>query len=217
MIERILIADDQSIIRVGLSIMVKRLRPHSLVNEAVDYNDVLDLINKNIYNLIVLDINMPNGSFQRTFDIIKRSLPDTKVLVFSSQLESTYAARYLELGADGFLPKMADEKTVGHILEKVLQKDNLIRTTVGGDVEPDITRFSRRGKVSENPLTTLSNRETEIAEKLIRGESLKEISNELNLHSSTASTYKARIFKKLHVKNIPELIDVFRFYDGLID
>lgn len=215
MMERILIADDQSIIRVGLSIMVKRLRPQSLVNEAVDFNDVLDLVNKNTYDLIVLDVNMPNGNFQQTFDFIKGLLPDTKVLVFSSQAENIYAVRYLEMGADGFLPKMADEKTVGQVLEKLLQKDNYIHTAVGDNVEPGIIR-SPRGKGLGNPLKTLSARETEIAQKLIRGESLKDISNELNLHSSTASTYKARIFKKLYVKNIPELIDVFRFYEGLI-
>jgi len=215
MIERILIADDHSIVRVGLSIMVKKLRPESLIEEAADFKNVLDLVKKNSYDLIVLDINMPNGSFQQTFEFIKIKQSDAKVLVFSSQEESVYAIRYLKMGADGFLQKMANEYTVRRVLEKVLRKGTYLSENIKDTLVSNSIRS--RDKTARNPLTTLSTREMEIAEKLIRGESLKDISTELNLHSSTASTYKARIFKKLEVKNIPELIDVFRFYEGLIN
>lgn len=214
MIERILIADDHSIVRVGLSIMVKKLRTQSLIEEAVDFKGVLELVKKNTYDLIVLDINMPNGSFQQTFDFIKIMQPDAKVLVFSSQDESVYAIRYLKMGADGFLQKMADEETVRRALEKMFRRGKYVSEDVKDELISNTRRF--QDKKSPNPLKSLSTREMEIAEKLIKGESLKDISEELNLHSSTASTYKARIFKKLDVKNIPELIDVFRFYEGLI-
>lgn len=216
MVERILIADDHSIIRVGLSIMIKKLRPKSLIDEAVDFVSVLDLVMKNPYDLIVLDINMPNGSFQQTFDFIKTKQPDTKVLVFSSQDESKYATRYLKMGADGFLQKMADETTVERTVEKVLWKRRHINDAIENESLTDTDSIRNKRTLASNPLKTLSAREMEIAEKLIYGESLKDISNELNLHSSTASTYKARIFKKLDVKNIPELIDVFRFYEPLL-
>lgn len=214
MIERILIADDHSIVRVGLSIMVKKLRIQSLIEEAVDFKGVLELVKKNTYDLIILDINMPNGSFQQTFDFIKIKQPDAKILVFSSQEESVYAIRYLKMGADGFLQKMADEDTVRRALEKMFRRGKYVSEDVRDELISNTSRS--QDKKSPNPLKALSTREMEIAEKLIRGESLKDISEELNLHSSTASTYKARIFKKLEVKNIPELIDVFRFYEGLI-
>lgn len=215
MIERILIADDHSIVRVGLSIMVKKLRPESLIEEAVDFKNVLDLVKKNSYDLVVLDINMPSGSFQQTFEFIKIKQPDTKVLVFSSQEGSIYATRYLKMGADGFLQKMADEDTVRRVLEKMFESGDCVSDNIKGTLVSN--RIRSRDKTTRNPLTTLSTREMEIAEKLIRGESLKDISTELNLHSSTASTYKARIYRKLEVKNVPELIDVFRFYEGLIN
>lgn len=214
MIERILIADDHSIVRVGLSIMVKKLRTQSLIEEAVDFKGVLELVKKNTYDLIILDINMPNGSFQQTFDFIKIKQPDAKILVFSSQEESVYAIRYLKMGADGFLQKMADEDTVRRALEKMFRRGKYVSEDVRDELISNTSRS--KGKKSLNPLKSLSTREMEIAEKLIKGESLRDISAELNLHSSTASTYKARIFKKLDVKNIPELIDVFRFYEGLI-
>jgi len=212
--EKILIADDHSIVRIGLSIMIKKVRPQADIEEADSFKSVLEIINKVKFDLIILDINMPNGNFQQTFDIIKIKQPDVKVLVFSSQDEQTYAIRYLKLGADGFLPKISDDVTLKKALEKMFDKG----TYVSEDIKDTLVSKSlnRKRPTIQNPLTTLSDREMEIADKLIKGETLKEISNELNLHVSTASTYKSRIFKKLEVQSIPELIDIFRFYDNLI-
>ncbi len=214
MIEHILIADDHSIVRVGLSLMIKKLRPQALIKEADSFKNVLEITSKVKFNLIILDINMPNGTFQQTFEIIKIKQPNVKILVFSSQDESVYAIRYLKLGADGFLDKMADEETVKKALEKMFNKGNYVSTEV-----QDLLIFKSLNKKShtpQNPLVTLSDREMEIAERLIKGLTLKEISKDLNLHTSSVSTYKARILKKLNVQSIPDLIGVFRFYDNLI-
>jgi len=214
MIENILIADDHSIVRVGLSLMIKKLRPQAVIQEAESFKNVLDIISTVKFDLIILDINMPNGTFQQTFDIIKIKQPNVKVLVFSSQDESVYAIRYLKLGADGFLDKMADEETVKKALEKMLDKGNYVSTEV-----QDVLVFkslNQKKHIPQNPLLILSDREMEIAERIIKGLTLKEISNDLNLHISSVSTYKSRILKKLEVQSIPELIDIFRFYHNLI-
>lgn len=213
MIEKILIADDHSIVRIGLSIMIKKLRPNAEIEEADSFKSVLEIINKTKFDLIILDINMPNGNFQQTFDIVKIKQPTVKVLVFSSQDEQTYAIRYLKLGADGFLPKISDDVTLKKALEKMFDKGSYVSEKIKDTI---VTNSLNKKQTAQNPLTTLSDREMEIADKLIKGETLKDISNELNLHVSTASTYKTRIFKKLEVQSIPELIDIFRFYDNLI-
>lgn len=214
MIEKILIADDHSIVRIGLSIMIKKLRPAAEIEEAESFKAVLDAIVGKTFDLIILDINMPDGNFQQTFDLIKIKQPKAKVLVFSSQDEKTYAIRYLKLGADGFLPKKSDDATVAKALEKMFNRGTYVSEEIQDTLV--INSLNKNASVGQNPLTTLSDREMEIADKLITGLSLKEISNDLNLHVSTASTYKTRIFKKLEVQSIPELIDIFRFYDNLI-
>lgn len=213
MIERILIADDHSIVRIGLSIMIKKLRPQAEIDEADSFKSVLEIINEKKFDLIIMDINMPNGNFQQTFDIVKIKQPNVKVLVFSSQDEQTYAIRYLKLGADGFLPKISDDQTLKKALEKMFDRGSYVSEEIKDTI---IINSLNKKQTTQNPLTTLSDREIEIADKLIKGETLKDISNELNLHVSTASTYKTRIFKKLDVQSIPELIDIFRFYDNLI-
>jgi DNA-binding NarL/FixJ family response regulator len=211
MIENILIADDHGIVRLGLSLMIKKLRPQASIDEVDDYQKVLGIIKRNAYDLIILDINMPNGSFQETLEIIKIKCPKTKVMVFSSQDESLYAIRYLKMGADGFLHKLAPEENIQKALEKMLHKGSYVSEEV-----KDAMVFNTLYKnvPLDNPLEILSDREIEIAEQLTKGTPLKDISNELNLHASTVSTYKTRIFKKLDIQSVPELIDVFKFYES---
>jgi DNA-binding NarL/FixJ family response regulator len=212
MTENILIADDHGIVRLGLSLMIKKLRPQVSIDEVDNYQKVLETIKKNAYDLIILDINMPNGSFQETLEIIKIKCPKTKVMVFSSQDENLYAIRYLKMGADGFLHKLAPEEDIKKALEKMLYKGSYVSEEV-----KDVMVFNtlNRNVPLDNPLEILSDREIEIAEQLMKGIPLKDISNELNLHSSTVSTYKTRIFKKLDIQSVPELIDVFKLYESV--
>lgn len=212
--ENILIADDHGIVRLGLSSMIKKLRPQASVEEADHYQKVLGAIKTNTYDLIILDINMPNGSFQETLEVIKHRSPKTKVMVFSSQEESLYAIRYLKMGADGFLHKLAPEEDIKKALEKMLNKGSYVSEEV-----KDAMVFNTLNKnvPLDSPLELLSDREIEIAEQLTKGTPLKDISNELNLHASTVSTYKTRIFKKLDIQSIPELIDVFKLYENVRD
>lgn len=210
--ESILVADDHSVVRIGLSITLKKLRPQAKIEEASSFRDVLDLIKKERFDLIILDINMPDGTFQQSFEIIKRKQPAAKVLVFSSQDEDVYAIRYLRLGADGYLHKMAAEETINQALERMFSKGKYLSDNVQLAL---IDQSLNRKSVVQNPLTALSGRELEIAILLIKGMTLKEIANQLSLHLSTISTYKGRIFEKLEVGSLPELIDVFRFYENL--
>lgn len=212
MMENILIADDHGIVRMGMSLMIKKLRPQASIEEVGDYQKVLELIKKNAYDLIILDVNMPNGSFQETLEIIKRRSPKTKVMVFSSQDESLYAIRFLKMGADGFLHKLAHEHDIREALEKMLNKGSYVSEEV-----KDAMVFNSLNKniSADNPLKLLSDREIEIAKQLMKGVPLKDISNELNLHASTVSTYKTRIFSKLDIQSVPELIDIFKLYESV--
>ncbi len=209
MVERILLADDHSIVRMGLSLLIKKLRPNALIEEVDDYRSVLAIIKKQSFDLIILDINMPNGNFQETLEIVKIKDPKVKVLVFSSQDEHVYAVRYLKMGADGFLHKLAPENVIKEALEKIMDKGSYISE----EIKESMINHSLQNKIiSHDPVALLSDREMEIAEKIIKGLTIKDISNELNLHVSTVSTYKNRLFLKLDVHSIPELIDVFRIY-----
>ncbi|MDD3356563.1 MAG: response regulator transcription factor [Dysgonamonadaceae bacterium] len=208
--KKILLADDHGVVRLGLSLIIKKLRPDSIVTEVDDYQKVMNIIKDQSFDLVILDLNMPNGNFQEALQAIKLKHPQTKVMIFSSQDESLYAIRYLKMGADGFLHKLADEDIINRALTKMLDKGSYMSEDV-----KDSLIFDKLNKheTPVNPIETLTNREMEVAERLIAGEPMKEISNNLNLHASTISTYKTRIFEKLDIQSIPELIKIFDFHN----
>lgn len=207
--EKILIADDHGVVRLGLSMIIKKLRPHAVIEQVSDYKEVMQIIKEKTFSLAILDINMPNGNFQEALEAIKIKHPETKVMIFSSQDENLYAVRYLKMGADGFLHKDSGEDIINRALVKMLDHGRYMSE----DVKDSLIfgKLSKRDSPS-NPLDVLSEREMEVAERMVAGDAPKEISNNLNIHASTVSTYKSRIFEKLNVQSIPELIKIFNFH-----
>ena len=207
--EKILIADDHGVVRLGLSMIIKKLRPHALVEQVSDYKEVMQIIKETTFNLAILDLNMPNGNFQEALQAIKLRDPETKVMIFSSQDENLYAVRYLKMGADGFLHKDSGEDVINRALVKMLDKGRYMSEEVKDSLIYD--KLNKQ-QTPNNPLELLSEREMEIASCFVEGEAPKDISNRLNIHASTVSTYKSRIFEKLKIQSIAELIKIFNFH-----
>lgn len=208
--KKILIADDHVIVRMALSLIIKKVRPRAAVDEVDDYQKVLDLIKIKSFDLVILDIKMPNGNFRQTMDIIKLNHPNTKVMIFSSQDESLFAIRYLKMGADGFLHKLSSEETISLAINKMLDKGSYISEDVRDVL---VNNKLNRPKGPLNPVNMLTDREIAVAERLVKGVLLKDISNELNIHISTVSTYKMRILEKLNINSIQDLIKLFHIYE----
>lgn len=207
--EKILIADDHGVVRMGLSLIIKKLRPNAIIDDVEDYQKVMQKVKENTFDLAILDLNMPNGNFNEALQAIKSKNSETKVLIFSSQDESLYAVRYLKMGADGFLHKDSSEDAINKALTKMLDKGRYMSDDVKDALIND--KLNKR-ETTINPLEILTGREMEVAERLVIGEPMKDISNNLNLHSSTVSTYKTRILEKLNIQTIPDLIKLFNFY-----
>ena len=209
-LERILIADDHGVVRMGLTLIIKKLRPNAIIDDVEDYQKVMQLVKEKTFDLAILDLNMPNGNFNEALQAIKLKNSGTKVMIFSSQDESLYAVRYLKMGADGFLHKDSSEDAINKALTKMLDKGRYMSEEV-----KDALVYSKLNKrdTTSNPLELLTGREMEVAERLVAGEPMKDISSDLNIHSSTVSTYKTRILEKLDIQSIPELIKLFDFHN----
>lgn len=206
--DRILIADDHGIVRMGLMQLIKNLRPLAILSEVEDFKSLSSIISKENFDLVIIDVNMPNGTLQQAIDFIRLKQPLLKILVFSSQDEKVYAMRYLKMGADGFLNKLSSKQKVDKALSAMLERGKFISEEV-----KESMIFNSNTKQKASSLESLSNREMEVANKLIEGLSLKEMSNQLNLHTSTISTYKNRVFDKLEIQSIPELVEILRLYN----
>ena len=206
---RIVVADDHGIVRMGLIQTVKRLMPEAIILEVEDYKSLYKVILKEELDLAIMDVNMPNGTVQEAIDYMKVHQPDLKILIFSSQDEDLYATRYLKMGAGGYLSKQSSNAIIETALKAMLNTGRY----ASDDVKEAIFLESLNGSTKKTTLQSLSDRELQIANKLAEGIPLKELSNQLNLHSSTVSTYKNRIFEKLKIRSIPELVEILRLYN----
>ncbi|HUS03673.1 MAG TPA: response regulator transcription factor [Chitinophagaceae bacterium] len=197
----LLLVDDHSVIRKGMKIIIENFLPHVTIDEADDGDSAFEKIKGNNYDLVILDVNMPNTDSLGLVTNILALKPGMKILMFSMNDEEVYAKRYLKMGVMGYVKKDEPEAEIRKAITSVLNNKKYISPRLSQIMIEDLHGNNN----AENPFDNLSPREFEIVQHLIRGESLAEICNKLTLHSSTVGTHKARIFEKLKCKNIIDL------------
>ncbi|MGN0003001.1 MAG: response regulator [Sphingobacterium composti] len=207
----ILIADDHSIVRFGTAVAINESFKDAKITHASTIKEVYSHLNFKKFDLLLLDINMPGGN---NINVIKEVLDlqaDLKILVFSSYDENIYALRYIEAGAAGYLNKNTAMEELNNAIQSIQERGKYMSPAVRDLYIQKLT--STKASIDKvNPLNKLSNREMDVAKHLIEGHGILEVSNLLDLSSSTVSTYKSRIFEKLGVSNIPDLIELFKLH-----
>ncbi len=209
---RILIADDHGVVRYGIKLLCKEILPNSEIFQAENFTEVLSILNSEPLDLIILDINIPGGNNIQMLDTIRLKQSKIKILMFSAYDEDIYAVRYIQAGANGYLSKDRPGKEIKNAILTILDEGKYIGESIKENI---LNNLLSHRKHSSNPLESLSNRELEVSRLLIQGMKITEISDALNIQKSTASTYKNRIFEKLEVNNVAELIEKFRLFGGI--
>lgn len=200
-------ADDHSVVTQGISFILKDMYEGATVYQMENFSEIIKKINKTPIQLLILDVNFPEGSSLNIIPTLKKIQPDLKILIFSGFDEDIYAIRYINAGANGYLNKLSSE-------EEIKRAINLVMTTgkyTSQNIQDKIVN-SYILKKPTNPLEQLSNREFEVAKFLVDGRSNLDISNSLSLKKTTVSTYKNRIFEKLSIETLSELIQTFNLY-----
>lgn len=198
---RILIADDHAVVRQGLRHVLSSSPDIVVAAEAADGFDVLEKIRKEAFDLVCLDLSMPNLS---GIDLIKRIKLDCNtlpILVLSMHNEAQFAARALKAGAAGYLTKDSDPETLIGAIRKVASGRKFIDPTL-----VDELIFEKILTDERPPHEQLSDREFQIVRLIAQGESLNQIAGKLSLSAKTISTYKARSMQKLGLSNHTELV-----------
>ena len=204
---KILIVDDHMVVKTGVSIILNSEINDLDIQFASTFSETLDKVKQFSYDLIILDINIPGGKNIEMIPEIRAIVPEVKILMFSAHEEEFYALRYVSAGADGFLNKLSSE-------EKLIEAVRSIREFGKYLTENLIDQLNNNLLNDEplNPFDKLSKREIEIANLLVRGDGNLEISNKLGIQMSTVSTYKNRVFEKLKINNLVELIEKYNLH-----
>ena len=204
----ILLADDHSIVRMGVKSLLQNGLPEYIVDEAENETEIENQVRQKKYQLIILDIDIPQGDFVKLMHWLTTITPDANILIFSMHDESIYGQRCLQLGARGYLHKSANDSTILNAINRVLSGKKYI--------SPDLAELLSDNKAADstlNPLHKLSIREMEIMLLLNKGRTIAEICEILKIQYSTVSTFKRRIMEKLNVKNMHSLYKFMQSYN----
>ena len=199
---KILIVDDHLVVRTGVTIILQNEIDNLDISYASNFLETIKVLNDNSYDLIILDINIPGGKNTEMIADIRKIQQDVKILMFSAHEEESYALRYIQAGADGYLNKLSGEEKIVEAIQSIIDYGKYLTYEI-----MDKLNDSSLLKEPLNPFDKLSNREIEIVKLLIKGEGNLEISNKLGIQMSTVSTYKNRVFEKLRINNLVELIE----------
>ncbi|MBC9932752.1 response regulator [Chitinophaga qingshengii] len=205
----VLIADDHSIVRLGIKQIICSLRTDMLVAEARTFDETISLIDAQHFDLLVLDINMPGGNNLQMIQAARLRQPHLRILICSAYEEILYALDYVQTGADGYIEKNSVDDEFKTAIHTVLAGEKYISKAVR---EQLIRKYTKQQEPHHNPFAVLSGREIEVMNLLIKGLPLVKIAEMLHLQLTTVSTYKARIFEKTGVKNVIALVEKTQMY-----
>lgn len=205
---KILLADDHSVVRHGISLILKEVHDNVSIIHADSFSQVLLKVKENP-DLVFLDINLPDGNSTKMVEKLRKNKPDLKILMFSAYDEEQYALRYIHAGANGFLNKDSSDEEILKAVKSVIETGKYISPLIREKILENVFH-----KTPINPLETLSDRESEVAQLLAKGEGNLEIANKLNIQMTTVSTYKNRIFEKLRINNVVSLVEVLKIYSN---
>ena len=207
---RILIADDHTVVRQGLIQIVSDTSDIVVSDEASNGREVLAKISKNKYDVVVLDIAMPDFSGLEILNEIKRENPELPVLMLSIYPEEQYAVRALKAGASGYLTKKVAPKELIQAIRKVYSGGKYITSTLAERLAFYLTEDEKP------PHECLSDREFQVMLMIAEGKRVKDIAETLFISGKTVSSYKSRIFEKMRMTSNAELTR-YAIKHGLIE
>ena len=197
---KILVTDDHAVLRRGLMQILEDGFGKVQFGEAANTGEAIAQVDKNPWDLVVLDITMPGRSGLDALKEIKSLKPDTRVLVLSVHSEDQFAVRVLKAGAGGFLNKDSAPEELVKAARKIMSGGRYVSDTLAEKLANSLER-----KHTDIPHQALSDREFQCLLMIGAGRTVSEIGVELSLSVKTVSTYRSRILEKMGLNTNAEM------------
>ena len=186
----LLIVDDHEIVRAGIKRLVENTPNLNIVADLGSGEEAYQFLQKNMVDLVIMDVSMPGKGGIETTHQIKRRFPKIKVLMLSMHDNAMIIDKAMKAGASGYILKNDLSDDLLNAVEKVMNDETVISASV------DI------GESKDSKINDLNNKEFEIFKSLASGEELTSIAEKLNISYKTAANYQTSIKQKLDIKNI---------------
>jgi len=199
---KVVIADSHPIIQFAIEHLFRSSSEINIVAQVSNTTQLFEFLERETAHLVLLEMDIPEVNGITALRKMKKEHPDVKTIMFSGQPEDVYAISALKAGAAGYLSKTVDPKIISEAILKIAKGGIYISNELAQRLAFDEStnrprRFFRR----------LSTREVEVLKLMSTGKRNKHIAEELGLNEKTVSTYKARLFKKLNVTNLIDLVN----------
>jgi DNA-binding NarL/FixJ family response regulator len=199
---RVLLADDQALVRGGFSSILAGQPDIEVVGEAADGHEAVDLALASRPDVVVMDIRMPRlDGIAATRLLLERHASPARVLVLTTFNQEAYVYDALRAGASGFLLKSAPPRELAGAIRTVAAGDALLAPEITRAMIRDYVQRPRPGAATPEVLTILTPRELEVLGLIARGRSNTEIAAELFLSEPTVKTHVSRILAKLRPRD----------------
>jgi len=197
---RVLLADDHAVVRRGLKQILAETEDIRTEGEVDSGAGVLREVRAKKYDMVLLDITLPDQNGLEVLGQLRAVRPNLPVLMLSVHPEEQYAVRALKTGAAGYLTKDSAPEEMVAAIRKVYRGGKYVSAALAERL------VGLLGEQEGAPHESLSEREFQVMLLLANGKSVGEIANRLALSAKTVSTYRSRLMEKLGMKSIAELV-----------
>jgi two-component system, NarL family, invasion response regulator UvrY len=208
---KILIADDHLIVREGLKQILRKLFETAVIEESENGSQALKQLECSKYDLVIMDISMPDMSGLDVLKILNEKNIILPILMLSVYPQEIYAIRAMKLGASGYLSKNSVYQELENAIKAIQSGNRYVSRSLAEKII-----FDKKGELTSNPHEKLSEREFQIMCMIAKGKSNKEIAAELFISDKTVGTHRMRILEKMEMKRNTDLT-TYAIRNGLIE
>jgi len=202
----VLIADDHAIVRQGIRQYLESAEDITVVGEAANGNQAVEMVERLKPDVLLLDINMPGLTGIEVTQQLKKSHPDTKILILTAYDEDPYVFSLLQAGANGYLLKSCEIDELQRAVHSIYHGKTVLSPSVADKIVRQIQRNAPTHPNAPNTAEELTNRELEILRLAARGYTNKAIGQEMGISDRTVQGHLANIYAKLNVASRTEAV-----------
>jgi two-component system, NarL family, nitrate/nitrite response regulator NarL len=202
---RLLLVDDHALVREGIRSSLVHFPSIQPVGEAANGKEALRKCRELKPDVVLMDINMPEMSGLDATPLIRKSFPDTKIIVLTVHDNKEYVFKILRAGAHGYVLKDTSPAELVRAIESVAQGGAFFSPTISKILVEDLVRSGSPEEKSDE--SALSRRERDVLRAIALGKTTKEVAMELNIGARTVETYRVRLKRKLKARNVAELLN----------
>lgn len=202
---RILLADDHTVMRAGLRLLLERHESFEVIGEAADGREAVEIALQLKPAVVVMDVAMPHLNGVEAARQIMGKNPDTAIVMLSMHSDESYVLRSLKAGARAYLLKDSAEADLIAAIQAIVEGRSFFSPGVRALLKEDyIYRLQKFG--ADDTYELLTAREREVLQLVAEGRSNKEVASLLGLSLYTVETHRTHILQKLNLHSVPELI-----------